>query len=352
MKKTFFLGFTALLCGLSVLSAQVTIGADSAPQDFSVLELVSGNNKGLRLPQIETTAVRDAVSAAHGTNPLMQGLQIFNMQTKCVEVWNGVKWISIGAEPEPQYAKCTVKSTLRAEGLTFMCYNLGADPNMSISDQMAHTPDPGGTASTDATVYGHLYQWGRVGDGHQQRNSTAVAGPYTGTFNNGQIPGSATAYYGKYVWGVNGTNYDWRSPQSDVLWGNPKTANDPCPAGWRVPTATELQSVFNGDATSFSNNTSWVSVSSGNKVRWSNGNTKGLEISADGGSTTALFLPAAGYRGTNSSTLNYAGTYGYYWSSTVNGTSAYNLYFYSSLVSPGSNSTRANGFSVRCLSEY
>jgi hypothetical protein len=32
MKKTFLLGFTALWCGLSVLSAQVTIGADNAPQ--------------------------------------------------------------------------------------------------------------------------------------------------------------------------------------------------------------------------------------------------------------------------------------------------------------------------------
>jgi uncharacterized protein (TIGR02145 family) len=92
-KKTLFLGLLALWCGLSSLSAQMTIGARKQPEAFSTLELISGANRGLRLPQIATTADRDAISDLHGSNPLMQGLQIFNLETQCVETWNGTKWL-------------------------------------------------------------------------------------------------------------------------------------------------------------------------------------------------------------------------------------------------------------------
>ena len=64
-----------------------------------------------------------------------------------------------------------------------------------------------------------------------------------------------------------------------------------------------------------------------------------------------LFLPAAGYRSNSSSALNYAGTYGYYWSSSVNGANAYYLYFTSGTVNPGFYNNRANGFSLRCVAE-
>jgi hypothetical protein len=65
-----------------------------------------------------------------------------------------------------------------------------------------------------------------------------------------------------------------------------------------------------------------------------------------------LFLPAAGYRGNDSSTVSNAGDYGRYWSSTVYDTYARYLAFVS--VSVGSlypNSYRAVGFSIRCLVE-
>ncbi|MDR2685073.1 MAG: hypothetical protein LBB53_06800, partial [Prevotellaceae bacterium] len=70
--------------------AQVTIGADLAPQPFSVLELVGNGTKGLRLPQV-TTDQRDALNLSGNTAAL--GLQIFNTTTYCVETWNGAKWI-------------------------------------------------------------------------------------------------------------------------------------------------------------------------------------------------------------------------------------------------------------------
>ncbi len=43
--------------------AQVTIGSGKVPESFSVLEVVSQNTRGLRLPHL-TTAERDAVEAS------------------------------------------------------------------------------------------------------------------------------------------------------------------------------------------------------------------------------------------------------------------------------------------------
>ena len=48
--------------------------------------------------------------------------------------------------------------------------------------------------------------------------------------------------------------------------------------------------------------------------------------------------------------LNNVGSYGYYWSSTVDGTYAWNLYFYSGNAYM-SYDYRAYGFSVRCLKD-
>ena len=64
---------------------------------------------------------------------------------------------------------------------------------------------------------------------------------------NDQIVNTHPAY-GKFIKQYE-VPYDWRTPQNDALWNagsetSPvKTPNDPCPAGWRVPTHTELQSL-------------------------------------------------------------------------------------------------------------
>jgi hypothetical protein len=63
-----------------------------------------------------------------------------------------------------------------------------------------------------------------------------------------------------------------------------------------------------------------------------------------------LFLPAAGNRN-NGGTLNNVGTNGNYWSSTTASSGAFNLEFNSGRVSPETSNNRANGFSVRCVSE-
>ena len=98
MKRNVFLSrlllSAALLAPLGA-SAQVTAGSGKNPESFSVLELVSNQKRGLRLPQM-TTAQRDAMQATFGalaTSEAM-GLQIFNTDTKCVETWNGTQWLA------------------------------------------------------------------------------------------------------------------------------------------------------------------------------------------------------------------------------------------------------------------
>jgi hypothetical protein len=167
------------------------------------------------------------------------------------------------------------------------------------------------TSSTDANSYGDLYQWGRGADGHQCRTS-----PTTATLSSTDQPA-----HGDFI-ANNSGDYDWRSPQNDNLWQGVNGVNNPCPSGYRLPTSAELDA---------------------ERLSWSNNDSFGAFASP-------LKLPMAGLRGSSNGSLDFVGSYGFCWSSTLNGTSAYSLRFHSSgaNVSYGS---RAVGLSVRCLKD-
>jgi hypothetical protein len=76
---------------------------------------------------------------------------------------------------------------------------------------------------------------------------------------------------------------------------------------------------------------------------WSSNNSAGAFASP-------LKLPVAGRRNYSLGSLFFAGSAGYYWSSTVVGTGAQLLLFSSSFAYMGSFN-RASGASVRCLKE-
>ena len=62
----------------------------------------------------------------------------------------------------------------------------------------------------------------------------------------------------------------------------------------------------------------------------------------------SIFFPASGFRGGTS--LNNRGSYGYYWSSSLNSQAyGYYLFFYSEGVHPAGNNDRFYGFSVRAV---
>jgi hypothetical protein len=60
-------------------------------------------------------------------------------------------------------------------------------------------------------------------------------------------------------------------------------------------------------------------------------------------------MPLVGYRYNSDDTLGGQGTGGFYWASTISGTDAYYLDFYSLSVGSANTCNRAYGFSVRCL---
>jgi len=149
-----------------------------------------------------------------------------------------------------------------------------------------------------------------------------------------------------------GGYYQWNSPTTNFLLYNdynnssyPKSttwlpANDPSPAGFRVPTLAELQSLTNSTYVKYE----WTTrngVYGGRFTDRSNGN--------------CIFLPAAGYRWLNDGVVYYAGSYGYYWSSTQYDSydlNAYYLYISSSgFAYWNSNLHKSNGFTVRPVAE-
>jgi uncharacterized protein (TIGR02145 family) len=212
--------------------------------------------------------------------------------------------------------------------LEFLPYNLGADPAYSTPEaQMNYLP----LNDFDPIVYGDLYQWGRPTDGHEKRNSFV-----TNTLATSNTP--------KHVYFINASTspYDWLSGgKEDDRWTDmDKAANDPCPNGYKVPTFTQWRSIFNDRSGSYGD------VSGNNNWAWQTAiNTKGTY---NGGS---LFLPAAGSRNHNGNgNLTDVGTFGIYWTSTVNGIEAHVVGFSSNGVVLDDN-YRANGRSVRCVAE-
>ncbi len=184
-----------------------------------------------------------------------------------------------------------------ATGKTWMDRNLGASR--------------AATSSTDEEAYGDLYQWGRAADGHQVRTSSITA-----TLSNSDTPG-----HGGFIITPD-SPWDWRSPQNDNLWQGVNGTNNPCPAGYRLPTEAELNA---------------------ERLSWSSNNAAGAFASP-------LKLPVAGFRRGSSGSLFGVGSFGDYWSSAVSGSLSRGLLFDSSHAYLYS-SRRAHGFSVRCLKD-
>ncbi len=187
--------------------------------------------------------------------------------------------------------------TLERGGLCWLDRNLGA----------SQVP----TANNDPLGYGDLFQFGRLDDGHQDRNSETTV-----ILSESDVPGHSDFII---IIEEPFDPYDWRSPQNDDLWQGVNGINNPCPEGWRLPTQDELED----ERESWHSNTSMGAW--GSTLKW----------------------PATGGRHYDGG-LIWEGMMGSTWTSTITGTQAYGLNYLPNNAFVG-NGVRALGSTVRCV---
>jgi len=258
--------------------SQIGIGI-SNPDASAVLDLTS-TNKGVLLPRL-TTLQRDAI-----VNPA-EGLTIFNTNENCLEWYNGSYW----------YNACgnNISVVVGAANRTWMAYNLGATAPA--------------TSLTDSAQYGDYYQWGRNTDGHEKKSSAV----------NSATSASDTPNHSDFI-----DQQDWRTTSNNNLWQQGTGTNNPCPAGFRIPTRAE-----------------WEAECVAAKIV--------DEVTAY---NSPLKLPAAGFRDWKNKGINgHLGVGGIYWASDPSSTNNKQAIMFGFRLGKKSDkdTDKGNGLSVRCI---
>ena len=195
---------------------------------------------------------------------------------------------------------------------------------------------------------GKLYQWGRkFGLGYQDNEFQDISAPTISDTWLGENGGESVNTFYKYSDGCR-FNYDWIYEGSDAFWNlgteeNPvKNAQfDPCPEGWRVPTAFEFKSLIGYV------NRIWKNISGWNGYLF----REDVSTSASENEPATFFLPAGGRLNVVDGKAYDRNIEAYYWTNTASdGSSAY-LYFYDEDCSVNYQGSRAGGCLVRCVKE-
>jgi uncharacterized protein (TIGR02145 family) len=284
----------------------------------SVITAITGGNAGNNI----TTAVTATASFNTGLNAPATGLTNANPLTADIYVIyndgatnNGVDRQMKITPKVKDCACCGAFSYTNADPtqpkvwLEFMCHNIGADESR----------DP---FIYNSAMLGDLYQWGRSTDGHEKRGSD----------NTTLVATVATPNHDFFIQAAGG--FHWTSVSNkEALWGggvvepqNTNTAafnqrkgpNDPCPAGWKVPSSKQWQSLFIGPTAgpNFNGTDVLTTTSPSANVITAVVNPAMTQAGNNGYNFgNLLFLPLAGYRGGLGPV--YSGSIGYYHSANV-----------------------------------
>ena len=261
MKKITFLILSLLLWSATSLKAQVTIGDDADAHPSAILHLVNkgSSTKGLLLPLVDLT--EDATEFVLDLEPgneaaekkEAEGMLVYNtaevLNGPGIYVWDGEQWTAL----------CGGDAILPAEKGVLINGVRWAETNVDAPGMFAENPEDAGM----------FYQWNR-------KIGWSSTDPLESS--DGSIWDSS------YL-----TGDEW------------EIANDPSPAGWRVPTNLEIQSLLDTDKVS----SEWTDEKGVNGYKFT-----------DNDSGKSIFLPAAGSRGRQDGTLD-DGQYSAYWSSTA-----------------------------------
>jgi uncharacterized protein (TIGR02145 family) len=142
--------------------------------------------QGYRTPRL-TCAQRDVLNTA---TEQAKGTVIYNIDTACLEYWNGTEWISLCGDPKREGVK--IGNTIWA----------------------TRNVDLPGTFAANPWDCGKIYQW----------NSNLAWSTEDPLINH-----------------LGGTTWVSPVPANDTGW---EAANDPCPEGWKVPTNEQIDELI------------------------------------------------------------------------------------------------------------
>jgi len=394
MKKIILL-FMMLFLTTGVMQSQIKIGENTVPKKDAVLDLNGTVQGGLLLPNVNITdtaripATFTDASVQNADNaPALAGMIVWNTNTvtgEGVYMWDGTKWnlLQDGDDPcgtpltqdNPAAVSKNYGTThtfslgVATGGSGTITYNWQQSTNNSTWANASGTRNgqnyttPALTANTyyrrqatDATCGSTVnsnsalitinasttpvtvgsYKWAKSNlTGSGARGGTFVANVYN--------PGMFYQFNRSKGWASSGTVTGWNSTgDTGSSW---VVGNDPCPAGYRVPTNAQLTNL-NNQANAFVAKSNTVAGLGGQPGRIFGPGAKNTAFNA----ATQIFLPAAGSR-VGDGSMSLPGEQGQYWSRDSYASNAKYKLGYGIGASTIGSSTPNYGFSVRCVAE-